>query len=103
MESDSSNLEFTFHSNTYQVDIDKIERLSLQIRSILGVDNFHLDIGFVSPEEMMDLNSEFRDKDKSTDVLSFPQHEFRSLPTVEDPSKHTSPDGPPLLLGDIAI
>ncbi|SMF29472.1 rRNA maturation RNase YbeY [Pseudobacteriovorax antillogorgiicola] len=105
MEPDStSNYEFSFGPHTYLVNFDQIERVSKEIQKRLGVDDYELSVDFPSPEEMRKLNQEYRDKDKSTDVLSFPQQDFDPPPTVESPFRNVDPtDGPPRLLGDLAI
>ena len=103
LEPDSSNCEFTFDNLSFEVDFTKIELLSQRIQTLLGVQDFQLSIDFISPEEMRRLNSEFRGKDQTTDVLSFPQFEFTNNVTCEAPFNLEATDGPPVLLGDIAI
>ena len=51
---------------------------------------------FTSDAEVHELNREWRDKDKPTNVLSFPMLDRAELLAL-------SPDGPPVLLGDIAL
>ena len=51
---------------------------------------------FTSDEEVHALNREWREKDKPTNVLSFP------MLTREELAELT-PDGPPVMLGDIAL
>lgn len=51
---------------------------------------------FTSDAEVHALNREWRDKDKPTNVLSFPMLEREDL-------VHLDPDGPPEMLGDIAL
>lgn len=51
---------------------------------------------FTSDEEVHALNREWRDRDKPTNVLSFPMMERGELLDL-------APDGPPELLGDIAL
>ena len=51
---------------------------------------------FADDAEMHDLNREWRGKDKPTNVLSFPMLERAELLAL-------GPDGPPELLGDIAL
>ncbi len=51
---------------------------------------------FTSDEEVHALNREWRGKDKPTNVLSFPMLE-------RDDLLELSPDGPPELLGDLAL
>jgi probable rRNA maturation factor len=51
---------------------------------------------FTSDEEVHALNREWRQRDKPTNVLSFPMLEPDDLPRL-------APDGPPVLLGDVAL
>lgn len=51
---------------------------------------------FTSDEEIHALNLEWRQRDKPTNVLSFPMLERQDL-------VHLDPDGPPEMLGDIAL
>ena len=56
-------------------------------------DNVEVSVSFVSPEEIRQLNKDFRQKDSVTDVLSFPQY--------EDPDQ--IPEGESIALGDVVI
>ncbi|HEY6964164.1 MAG TPA: rRNA maturation RNase YbeY [Erythrobacter sp.] len=51
---------------------------------------------FTSDDEVHTLNREWRQRDKPTNVLSFPMLEREDLEDL-------APDGPPELLGDIAL
>lgn len=51
---------------------------------------------FTSDEEVHTLNREWRERDKPTNVLSFPMLEREELETL-------ALDGPPIMVGDIAI
>ena len=51
---------------------------------------------FTSDEQVHALNREWRDRDKPTNVLSFPMLKRQDL-------VHLDPDGPPVMLGDIAL
>ncbi len=51
---------------------------------------------FTSDTEVHSLNREWRDRDKPTNVLSFPMLERDELASL-------APDGPPEMLGDIAL
>lgn len=51
---------------------------------------------FTSDAQVHDLNREWRQRDKPTNVLSFPMLERAELLDL-------APDGPPVLLGDIAL
>lgn len=51
---------------------------------------------FTSDEEVHTLNREWRERDKPTNVLSFPMLEREELEAL-------APEGPPEMLGDIAL
>ncbi len=51
---------------------------------------------FTTDAEVHTLNREWRERDKPTNVLSFPMLERGELDTL-------TPDGPPVMLGDIAL
>lgn len=61
--------------------------------SVAGAElgNMELCILFTDDDEIRKLNAEFRDKDKPTNVLSFPSGETQL------------PDGAPVMLGDIVL
>lgn len=59
----------------------------------LSPDRFTISVSFVSSEEIKELNSIYRNVDKTTDVLSFPQYKG-----IEDLPKEG-----PVLLGDVVI
>ena len=60
----------------YKVDEEAVRRHIRNIAHILGVEDFKVDVWYCSESKMRDLNDEWRDKRKSTDVLSFPANEF---------------------------
>ncbi|QWC56001.1 rRNA maturation RNase YbeY [Erythrobacter sp. 3-20A1M] len=69
---------------------------AVQVEPALGNPRLEASVLFTSDTEVHTLNREWRDRDKPTNVLSFPmleRDELLSLP----------PDGPPELLGDIAL
>ncbi len=74
----------------------------------LGLDDYELSWDFVDAEAMRELNRNFRQKDSSTDVLSFPQLELGEPLLFEKPhwplSERQFPDDePPQMIGDIVI
>ncbi len=84
---------------TINIDTDRIHRQVDEIKKLLNVADFNVDIWFCSETKIRELNDEWRGKRKSTDVLSFPACDFTSPGKfVNDPTfehlKH---------LGDIAI
>jgi len=60
------------------IDTEVVREKVVQLKSILGVPDFELDVWFCSEAKIRELNREWRDKSKSTDVLSFPANEFSS-------------------------
>ena len=62
----------------------------------LGNSRLNVSILFTSDEEVHTLNREWRDRDKPTNVLSFPMLSREQLLDL-------APDGPPEMLGDIAL
>jgi len=81
------------------IDTERIQQQVNEIKKILNVTDFDVDIWFCSEAKIRELNDEWRGKRKSTDVLSFPACDFISPGKfVDDPMfehiKH---------LGDIAI
>ena len=71
----------------------QVERACVLATATAGVDDGHIAVSFVSPDEIAELNAEHRGKDEPTDVLSFPVDGAGPLP------------GPPALreLGDVVI
>ena len=67
----------------------------------------HISVAFVSDKRMKELNRFFRDKDSTTDVLSFPHEpdEFESSGNTHVAiSEHIETEGEPhVFLGDIVI
>ncbi len=91
----------------YLIDPDKIELLTYHICRGLGVSAMELSWNFVDDEEMQTLNRQYREKDRSTDVLSFPQQEWEEPLSFETPGEDEDYDedldGPPDMLGDVII
>lgn len=89
----------------YTIDSKKLEFITEQVCERLGVHQYEVCLQFVGTKAMRELNKKFRDKDKSTDVLSFPQYEWKR------PLKfHTGPITSvkrkvmnPMPLGDVVI
>lgn len=67
-----------------------------QVAPELGNPRLCVSLIFTSDEEIHTLNREWRQRDKPTNVLSFPMLEREDLLEL-------APEGPPELLGDIAL
>lgn len=99
----------------FRADEQVLAELVEVIKKPLGVSSFELDIEFVDTQSMTELNKQYRNKDRSTDVLSFPQIDWKRPLTVETPFQdgaksefisavHPETTFQPLqLLGDIVI
>ncbi|WCL54243.1 rRNA maturation RNase YbeY [Gimibacter soli] len=59
-----------------------------------------LSMVFTDDEDQRSLNRDYRDKDKSTNVLSFPGVEPDE---IEDAAEFAAAGGPPLMLGDMTL
>ncbi|NRA63799.1 MAG: rRNA maturation RNase YbeY [Pseudobacteriovorax sp.] len=108
MASDSSSDDPHISWNSrIAIDQAKVDNLLGRIKSHLGLDVFDVSISFVNNEDIQSLNSEFRNKNQPTDVLSFPQEHWPEPVTINTPyhsaSKHTRSPEPPRHLGDIVI
>tara|TARA_B110000438_G_scaffold273423_1_gene292817 strand:+ start:502 stop:1002 length:501 start_codon:yes stop_codon:yes gene_type:complete len=75
-----------------KIDTQKIKKQIARVLSSLDCNEHEISILFIGDEEIRDLNQRFRGIDRSTDVLSFPQH-FEGEPEIPGES----------ILGDIAI
>ena len=76
--------------------------------SLLGQsEKFEINLSFVEDEEIQRLNSDYRQVDKKTDVLSFPAHDFVLGETVDcslaEYALNVNPETGRFMLGDIVI
>lgn len=102
-DSSASSLQLIGYKNTQKkVDLNKeylVQSTSILL-SILNVPEFKVDIWFCSESKIRQLNWQYRNVNKSTDVLSFPANDFLS-------PEEFDPDDPSLEfekhLGDIVI
>ncbi len=87
--------------------MDKVKNVVSILLRQLNLSEWELSIGFVDPAEIHRLNLEFRNIDRSTDVLSFPQqHWIQPLGIgVEEPLDLIKADVGEVMkvLGDIVI
>lgn len=78
-----------------------IEQVVQKALEVEAGDDYEVSISFVDNEDIRELNKKYRDKDSSTDVLSFPLMEFEE--TDEDYDNEEEYVQEDRLLGDIVI
>ena len=93
----------TNHHRSFRVDRRKIIQIVTEVSRRLGVVQYETCVQFVSPIKMRALNKLYRKQDKSTDVLSFPQYEWRRPPKVQKSPAPSVKILNPLPLGDVVI
>ncbi len=85
-----------------ELDMSVYEKVEEYILITLQQENVlvpcEISFSLVIPEEIQELNAEYRNIDKETDVLSFPMLEF-----PEDEDMLTYETGIPVMLGDIVV
>ena len=86
---------------------NKIKKIYISALETLGLDfkGFSVNLRFTDKTEIQSLNNTFRNIDKATDVLSFPNLDFVKGKGVDARvlSQNISPDDGLVPLGDIAI
>ena len=99
----SASVHVMNNYRSYKVNRKLVTALAAEICRHLRVAHYELCVQFVSPKAMQELNSQYREKNVSTDVLAFPQYKWkRALKFQVDPPS-TRPILNPLPLGDIVI
>ena len=91
------------HHRPYKIDRKKISHIVTEISRRLGVAQYEICLQFVSPRKMKALNKKYRHQDKSTDVLSFPQYNWKRALKVKSTPTSAVKILNPLPLGDVII
>lgn len=108
MNTPDSNVLVDVDLQSFLVELDTVRSMVSILLSRLNLSGWGVSVRFVEPEEIRKLNLDFRNVDRSTDVLSFPQQHW-SGPIrlgVTDPLSlidQLEADGLPKILGDIVI
>ncbi len=89
-----SDLTIGYKSSRCPVDVSRLTRLSNWLLGQCGVSDYNLSVLLVDDQEMTQLNSHYRNKNRPTNVLSFPFAEGADESLASLPIKE---------LGDIAI
>jgi len=92
------NLDVINNQDIICYEDELINLLNKVVNEALEIENIDKDvevcISFVDNDQIRELNRDFRDKDKETDVLSFPQYDNQELISKQDNI---------VVLGDIVI
>ncbi len=101
-------MRITTPQHSFLVQPAVIDSIALALCTGLGLSDYELSWDFVDEEAMRELNAEFRNKDRSTDVLSFPQEEWDKPLLFQRPAwpiapKDSKSEQPPRIVGDIVI
>ncbi len=88
------SLYIEYDSDEYEqlFDIDKVDAITTLATTLIKSKMGELSISFVSSKRMKSLNKEFRNKEESTDILSFVNEDDGFFSIEEEP-----------ILGDIVI
>lgn len=86
-----------------EVLITKLEALLEIAGKMEGVEAGEVALTFVDDAEIQELNKEFRDKDKPTDVLSFPQWDDNEEDMLIIYDEEDAPEEDAEMIGDIVI
>jgi probable rRNA maturation factor len=90
------DLEEPWPSGEWEVLAERAADAAAQVAPELANPRLSASLLFTSDAEIQALNREWRQRDKATNVLSFPMLERVDLLTL-------GPEGPPELLGDVAL
>ena len=90
------DIEDCWPTQEWEALADRAANAAAQVAVELANPRLLASVLFTSDDRIHQLNREWRDRDKPTNVLSFPMLERTDL-------VHLDPDGPPEMLGDIAL
>ena len=100
----TSRITVTNEADGYRINEQGVATLADAVLSALGLIHHELSVSFVDEDAIRELNKKFRQKDRSTDVLSFPQMDWKQpLEIDSEIYGATAQEGPPPVLGDLVI
>lgn len=97
------DLQILLENNKYALQENRILKLTEAILSLMGLANYELSLMVVGDKKIRELNRDYRNKDKATDVLSFPQVEWQKPLMVSDTDLRERESILPKVLGDLVI
>ena len=92
--------------HSFVVDKTTAQDVIAFLASLLGLQEYQLDVSFVNEADIQEINRTFRSKDRSTDVLSFPQQTWERKPSMELPFQNSENAGSEMvhkILGDLVL
>jgi len=87
----------------FKVQAATIKKICAEILDQMSLSGWELCVKFVSKEAIRKLNKQYRSKDYATDVLSFPQTEWKEVLRVGRKIRGKKPNFDVSVLGDIVI
>lgn len=97
------DLQLLIDSNQYTIDETKITFLANKLLELIKMSDYELSLLIVDDKKIRKLNKLHRGKDSPTDVLSFPQIEWKKSITLENRESSQPSQRQGRLLGDIII
>lgn len=85
------SVQITSALPTWKINERRVRELVLHMARRLEVNSLEIHVTFVGPAAMRKINSQFRNKDQSTDVLSFPQMEWVTPRLIAQSSTEKKP------------
>ena len=71
------------NEQTFPVDTERLKENTQIILDALDYSDFDLGILLASPEVIQNYNKKYREKDKATDIISFPYHQIGAGDRIE--------------------
>ncbi|MGE0174522.1 MAG: rRNA maturation RNase YbeY [Oligoflexales bacterium] len=92
-------------SEKFAINISQISDVVTVLCKSLKIEDLETSLSFVDEPTIQKLNREFRNKDAATDVLSFPQQEWKTPLLISEPvhNLRKTPLPGPQALGDVVI
>jgi probable rRNA maturation factor len=96
---DIETQEATSH---YLIHSDAVRRVMTHLLNLLSLQEREVSLSFVSDAAIQQINAQYRNRNQPTDVLSFPQQEWKKPLCLGEPV-HAPHEPYPQPLGDIVI
>ena len=87
----------------FNANVDQLARLTTDACHMLHLSKLQVNVDLVDDPRIQELNRDFRDQDRPTDVLSFPQYDWTTPASTEQVVTAPEDPSPEPVLGDIAI